>query len=88
MTPKISEDQRRALYDRPEGPVEVEDEQSRRRYILVADQWHERAARALQREEDLAAIQAGIDDMEAGRVVSLEEVDAQLRSKLGLPARS
>jgi predicted transcriptional regulator len=85
MTPKISEDQRRVLCSRPEGPIEIEDELTRRRYVLVDRQWHERA---LQHEEDLAAIQAGIDDMEAGRVVPLEEVDARLRSKLGLPARS
>ncbi len=88
MTPKISEDQRRALCSRPEGPIEVEDEQTRRRYVLVDHQWHERAVRALQHEEDLAAIQAGIDDMEGGRVVSFEEVDARLRKKLGLPAGS
>lgn len=35
----------------------------------------------------LAAIQAGIDDLEAGRVVPFEEVDARLRAKLGLPPR-
>jgi predicted DNA-binding antitoxin AbrB/MazE fold protein len=35
----------------------------------------------------LAAIQAGIDDMEAGRVVAFEDVDARIRAKLGLPRR-
>ena len=38
--------------------------------------------------EHLAAIQAGIDDMQAGRVVAFEDVDARLRTKLGLPRRS
>lgn len=38
--------------------------------------------------EHLAAIQAGIADMEAGRVVAFEEVDARIRAKLGLPRRS
>ena len=38
--------------------------------------------------EDLAAIRAGIDDMEAGRVVAFEDVDARIRSKLGLPHRA
>ena len=38
--------------------------------------------------EHLAAIQAGIDDMQAGRVVPFEDVDARLRTKLGLPRRS
>lgn len=38
--------------------------------------------------DDVAAIQAGIDDLEAGRVVPFEEVDARLRAKLGLPPRT
>jgi predicted DNA-binding antitoxin AbrB/MazE fold protein len=38
--------------------------------------------------EHLAAIQAGIDDMEAGRVVAFEDIDARIRAKLGLPQRS
>ena len=37
--------------------------------------------------EHLAAIQAGIDDMQAGRVVAFEDVDARIRAKLGLPRR-
>lgn len=37
--------------------------------------------------EHLAAIQAGIDDMMAGRVVAFEDVDARIRAKLGLPRR-
>jgi len=41
----------------------------------------------LEQGEHLAAIQAGIDDMEAGRVVAFEGVDARIRAKLGLPQR-
>jgi predicted transcriptional regulator len=41
----------------------------------------------MEADADLAAIQAGIDDMEAGRVVPFEQVDARLRAKLGLPPR-
>ena len=37
--------------------------------------------------EHLAAIQAGIDDLEAGRVVAFEKVDARICAKLGLPSR-
>lgn len=87
MTPRISEDQRQALLDRPEGPIPVEDEQTKRRYVLVAEETHQRAMRALEGQEDLSAIQAGIDDMEAGRVVAFEDVDARIRAKLGLPLR-
>jgi predicted DNA-binding antitoxin AbrB/MazE fold protein len=41
----------------------------------------------MEADADVAAIQAGIDDMEAGRVVPFEQVDARLRAKLGLPPR-
>jgi predicted DNA-binding antitoxin AbrB/MazE fold protein len=37
--------------------------------------------------EHVAAIRAGIDDMEAGRVVAFNHVDARIRAKLGLPRR-
>jgi len=37
--------------------------------------------------EHVAAIQAGIDDLEAGRVVDFDEVDARIRAKLGMPSR-
>jgi predicted DNA-binding antitoxin AbrB/MazE fold protein len=38
--------------------------------------------------EHLAAIRAGIDDMETGRVVAFDDVDARIRAKLGLPQRA
>jgi predicted transcriptional regulator len=37
----------------------------------------------IQRNEDLDAIQAGVADMNAGRVRPLREVDAEIRSRLG-----
>lgn len=44
------------------------------------------AVRALRdREEALAGIQEGLSDLEAGRVRSLERVDAELRDKYGIP---
>jgi len=38
--------------------------------------------------ETLASVQRGIEDADAGRVQSLQEVDATIRSKLGFPAKS
>ena len=38
-----------------------------------------------ERQDDLAAIQAGIDDMEAGRYRPWEEVKAELDAKHGFP---
>ena len=66
----------------------VEDDQTRRLYVLVDHQLHEQAMEALQQKRDLHAIRAGIDDMEAGRVVPFEETDARIRKKLGLPPHS
>jgi hypothetical protein len=87
MTPKLSEDQRRALIERPSGPVQVEDDQTHKVYVLVDLELHERAMEALRQQDDLAAIQAGIDDMEAGRIVPLEQADAEIRKDLGFAPR-
>ena len=42
----------------------------------------------VEEDRDVAAIRAGIADLEAGRVVPFEQVDARLRAKLGLPPRT
>ena len=39
-----------------------------------------------ERNDDLAAIRAGVDDMEAGRLRPLAEVDAEIRKNLGFAA--
>lgn len=39
------------------------------------------------REGDLAAIRAGIDDMEAGRVTPIAEADVLMRKRLGFPPK-
>ena len=45
------------------------------------------ALRALaERNDTFAAIRAGIEDMEAGRVMPLSEADAAMRAKLGFAA--
>jgi predicted transcriptional regulator len=38
-------------------------------------------------ELDLKAIREGIADMEAGRVVSLEDIDVRIRARLKLPPK-
>jgi putative addiction module CopG family antidote len=38
------------------------------------------------REGEIAAIQAGIDDMEVGRITPLRDFDRQFRDHNGLPA--
>jgi hypothetical protein len=79
MTPKITPEQREAL-DRSDGPVPVEDEQTHRVYFLVDPLTLD----TLRQQEDLAAIRDGIADAEAGRVITLEELDTRIRNRLGL----
>ena len=76
MTPKLTQEQRAAL-DQSDGPVLVEDDQ--RVYFLV----DESTFHKVQQQEDLAAIREGIADMEAGRIVTMEELDARIRARLG-----
>lgn len=76
MTPKLTAEQREAL-DRADGPVPVEDEKSDRVYFLVDSAM----LKVMERQRDIEAIQAGIADMEAGRVAPLEDVMARIRSK-------
>jgi len=47
-------------------------------YFLVDDA----AFRAMQRQDDLAAIREGIADVKNGRVLTLEELDAAIRARM------
>jgi predicted transcriptional regulator len=87
MNPKLTEDQRRALQNQSEG-VRVVDDQTHKLYVLVDEDLHRRAMDALHQQEDIAAIQAGVDAAAAGRVATLDEADARIRKKLGFPART
>ena len=88
MKTSLSDEQRRALDLEPEG-IEVEDSRTQKVYFLTDAEVHRRAMQALKRQDDHDAIQAGIDDMEAGRVVPYEEVSRNLQNHLreeyGLP---
>jgi predicted transcriptional regulator len=88
MNAKLSEEQRRAIEQHPGQPVVVEDDQTNRFYVIVDQQTHQRAMRALQREEeDVAAIQAGLDAAAAGQISTLEEADRRIRQQVGFPPR-
>jgi predicted transcriptional regulator len=88
MKAPLSDEQRRALDQEPEG-IEVEDSQTQKVYFLTDAEVHRRAMQALQRQENHDAIQAGIDDMEAGLVEPYDDVSRRLRTHLqetyGLP---
>ncbi len=78
----LTDEQREALALEPSG-IEVEDPATQKVYVLADADIYRRAVEALARDEDRKAIQAGIDDMEAGRVVSFDDVDRRIRAKLG-----
>lgn len=82
MTPKLTREQSEAL-QHSNGPLAVEDERTHRVYYVV----DEPTFVSLQQQEDAIAIREGISDMEAGRIVTLEELDARIRNRLGLPSK-
>jgi predicted transcriptional regulator len=80
MNVKLTPEQRDALR-RDAGPVPVEDEQTNEVFFIV----DRKTLDALRRDADANAIRQGIADMEAGRVMSLDELDQRIRAKLELP---
>jgi hypothetical protein len=82
MIPKLTQEQREALR-RSDRPVPVEDTETKRVYYLVDGS----AIDMMLVHEDLFAIRDGIADMEAGRVVPLEELDARIRASLSFSGK-
>ena len=80
MTLKLTNEQRDALKRHP-CPVPVEDEQTHEVYFLV----DKATLETLRQDADRQAIREGIADMEAGRVVTLEELDARIQARLRRP---
>lgn len=78
---KLTEEQRAALQQQPEG-VACEDAVTQRLYFLVDAELHQRAMDALRQVQDLTAIQQGISDMEAGRMMTVEESRARTEEAL------
>jgi hypothetical protein len=80
MTLKLTNEQRDAI-KRGRCPVPVEDEQTHEVYFLV----DKATLETLRQDADRQAIREGIADMEAGRVVTLEELDARIQARLRRP---
>ena len=80
MNPSITKEMANALAEQEE--VRVTDPTTQRVYVLVDDDIHRRAMDALRQQEDIAAIQQGIDDMQAGKMQSAEEAQQHGRDEL------
>ncbi len=87
MIARLPDELSQALGQGDGGPLSVEDERTRQRYVIVDEDTHRRAMKALWEQQVLEAIQEGIADMEAGRMHTTEEVDMHIRAKLGFPPR-
>jgi predicted transcriptional regulator len=58
------------------GHYQTEDDLLRDALLALAD-----------RSDDIAAIQEGLDDLVAGRIHPLDEVDAEIRQRFGFTSR-
>jgi predicted transcriptional regulator len=87
MISKLSDELREAIQQNPQQGVRLEDEQTQAVYVVVDEETHNRAMKALRQQEDLDAIQRGMDAAAEGRVSTLADVDARIREKVGLPPR-
>lgn len=56
-------------------------------YATEDDLLREALHALIQRNEETAALQAGINDMNAGRYRLVREVDAEIRNRLGFSSR-
>jgi hypothetical protein len=81
MTPKLTDELREALRQTG-GTVEIKDDQSQKLYVITESDVFHRAMQALQGQEDRVAIQEGVIAMEAGKVLTLDELDKRIRSRL------
>jgi hypothetical protein len=86
MTTKLPTELRQAIEQNP-GILRLEDEQTHAVYFVIDEETHRRAMRALQEQEDHAAIRAGTEQMEAGQGRPVAEVDVDLRKEFGFPPR-
>jgi excinuclease UvrABC nuclease subunit len=81
MNPELTQEMADALRA-GKGEVRVTDPKTQQVYVLVDDETHRRAMEALRQQEDHRAIQSGLDDMQAGRSMSIEESHRRLDEAL------
>lgn len=79
MTPKLSQELREALHRHPGQPVEVEDEQTHRVYVIVARE----EFRQMIDEELRRQLQIGIDQADAGDVAAWDAEEFRGRMRRG-----
>lgn len=82
MTPNLPKELSDALHSSSDSKsLEIVDPSDNRIYFIVDDETHKKAMQALREQEDLEAIQEGIDQANRGETMPIEEFDARMRSK-------
>lgn len=83
MTPRLTNEQSEALHASGDE-MQILDPSTNKVYVVVEQSIHQKAKAAMQLrdEEDLAAIQSGIDDVEAGRTTLAAEAHKRIRENL------
>ena len=80
MKAEITSEMAQALANAEE--VSVTDPRTQRVYVLVDHDMYRKAMQALRQQQDVDAIQAGIEDMEAGRMQPAAEAQQHGRNEL------
>lgn len=86
MTVELTQELAAALHASGDNGLELVDPQTRRIYVLVESEMHQRAMQALDRQQSQAAIAEGLAQMQAGEGKPLDQAFADLRGKLGFPS--
>jgi len=82
MTPKLTNEQSAALHASGDE-MQILDPSTNKFYVVVEQSVHQKAKASMQlrAEEDLAAIQRGIEDVKAGRTTPVEEAFSSIREE-------
>lgn len=86
MAPKLSDEQRQAIESKHGGPIEVQDDRTKRTYVLVGrDEFHRMVEDQLRRE-----LQIGFDQADAGDVAewNIDEMLQEARQRKRTPTTS
>jgi hypothetical protein len=89
MTPKpLSRDLADALHAAGDEPLPVIDPTNQHIYFVVNQKVHERAMNALRHQENVEAIRRGVESMDAGEGMSLEESKRRTEEAIRQHAKS
>lgn len=84
---KLSEEVAEALKASKGEPISVDVPGFDRRFVVVDQTTHDAAMAALEFQKNIELIREGIADVQAGRVVPLDEAMERVRRELGFRAR-